>query len=292
MRILGIGVAALDVIQRVASYPPEDTEVRALDQRLARGGNAATTLVVLSQLGHACAWAGVLAHDPSSRIILDDLQHWGVDTGLCRRVPGGATPTSYITVSEASGSRTIVHYRELPEFDAQDFADLDLGGLDWVHFEGRPNVDEMGTMLARLRHECPELRCSLEVEKPRTGIEGLIDSPNLLLFSRGYAESRGHSDPARFLESVRPITRADWIVCAWGSDGAYAMDRGGRATHSPAFAPPRLVETVGAGDVLNAGMIHSALLGKALPQALEDACRLAGRKCGRLGFAGLGDPRG
>lgn len=66
-RILAIGIATLDIVNLVADYPPEDSEVRALDQRVSRGGNATNTLVVLSQLGHRCSWGGVLAEDADSR---------------------------------------------------------------------------------------------------------------------------------------------------------------------------------------------------------------------------------
>ena len=57
--VLAVGVATLDIINEVESYPPEDGEVRALAQAIRRGGNASNTLVVLSQLGHSCEWAGV-----------------------------------------------------------------------------------------------------------------------------------------------------------------------------------------------------------------------------------------
>ncbi|MEJ2611053.1 MAG: hypothetical protein P8179_13455 [Candidatus Thiodiazotropha sp.] len=65
MRVLAIGVATLDIINRVAMYPEEDQELRASEQAIRRGGNACNTLTVLSRLGHKSYWAGMLADDGS-----------------------------------------------------------------------------------------------------------------------------------------------------------------------------------------------------------------------------------
>lgn len=287
MHVLGIGIATLDIVNLVAAYPPEDAEVRALGQRLRRGGNATNTLAVLAQLGHRCAWGGVIADEPDSRHILEDLSAWGIDTGPCVVSPGGKAPTSYICLSRDSGARTIVHYRDLPEFSCADFARVDLTPWDWVHFEGREPEETRG-MLERLRRLRPGLRCSLEVEKPRPGIEALFALPDLLLFSRAYAETRGYSNAPALLQALRPRFPRPRLVCAWGDLGAAAIDRDGSVWESPAFVPPQVVDTLGAGDVFNAGLIDGLLRGRTLGQALDQACRLAGRKCGQLGLERLG----
>ena len=56
---------------------------------------------------------------------------------------------------------------------------------------------------------------------------------------------------------------------------------------SPAFPPEKLVDTLGAGDTFNATVIHSLLRGKSVREALTYACKLAGAKCGMVGFDGL-----
>ena len=45
-----VGGLYVDHIHTVESYPEEDTAIRALATRRSRGGNAATSAVVLSQL--------------------------------------------------------------------------------------------------------------------------------------------------------------------------------------------------------------------------------------------------
>ena len=80
--VLAVGIATVDVINVVASYPVEDDEVRALSHSVRRGGNATNTLVVLSQLGHVCEWAGVWVDEPDAEIVRADLDRNRFSTGL------------------------------------------------------------------------------------------------------------------------------------------------------------------------------------------------------------------
>jgi len=289
MRIISVGIATLDIVNRVDRYPPEDAEVRATGQVISRGGNATNTLVVLSQLGHECAWAGVLGDDSSRRAVLDDLADACVDTDSVIFVPGGKTPTSCISVSAENGSRTIVHFRDLPEYQAEDFYRLPLDCWDWIHFEGRA-VDETAAMIASVSRQSGSLRCSLEVEKPRPGIERLFHGPDVLMFSLPYALDGGFVDAGEFLNAMLLKTSAEYLFCAWGEGGGYALRKGGQPIHSPAYALDQVVDTLGAGDVFNAGVIDG--LSRRLPveRVLESACRLAGAKCAQQGFSGLLSP--
>src|SRR3569833_1589257 len=166
-RILGIGIATLDIISRVDGYPPEKSKVRACAQRVSRGGNCTNTLVVLSQLGHHCSWGGGLVDEPDASHIVADLDAHAIDLTPVRRLPKGKVPTSYITLNQRNGSRSIVHYLDQPEYDFAAFATIDLGACDWLHFEGR-NIDETARMLAHARRTQPHIPRSVEIEKPHT----------------------------------------------------------------------------------------------------------------------------
>jgi ketohexokinase len=82
------------------------------------------------------------------------------------------------------------------------------------------------------------------------------------------------------------------LVLTWGDDGAYGLARRGEVIHSPAFPPIKVKETLGAGDTFNAGLIDAYVRGLELAEALPLACRLAGKKCGQVGFAALGKQSG
>lgn len=285
-RILAVGIAALDIINLVADYPAEDDEVRATAQQLRRGGNATNTLAVLSQLGHQCSWAGTLTEEQDAQLIVDDLARHGIDLSEVKTVAGGKVPTSYITLNERTGSRTIVHYRDLAEYDYERFCTIDLARFDWIHFEGR-NVTATERMLRHAKELRPDLPCSVEIEKPREAIERLFPLPDLLLFSRHYARSHHHIRAEALLDWVRPQAPQAQLICAWGDSGAYARDRDRCDYYTPAFRPRQLVDTIGAGDVFNAGIIHGLARARPLELTLIEAARLAGRKCGQQGFDNL-----
>jgi ketohexokinase len=285
-RILGTGNATLDVVLTVDGYPQENDEIRCTDRSIRRGGNSANTLVVLSQLGHACSWAGMLVDTVEGRFIRDDLENHGIDTAASRFAGSGSVPVSSILLNSVTGSRTIIHYRDLPEYPFADFSSLDLQSFDWLHFEGR-NVKTLRAMLQWSRKRYPSIPRSLEIEKPRPGIEDLFGLAQVLLFSQTYAVSRGYSDPADLLKSVnRQFPGAD-LFCSWGVEGAVSLDREGRYTSQAAYRPPRVVDTLGAGDTFNAAVIDGFLAQRDSVTLLRRACMLAGEKCGRTGFDGL-----
>ena len=285
-RILAVGNATLDIINVVDSYPHEDQEVRATSQHINRGGNAANTLVVLSQLGHQCHWAGSLADEPGGQLIREDLQANGINLDAVYTTSRGMVPTSYVTLSRLNGSRTIVHYRDLPEYPSRQFDNIELSSLDWIHFEGR-NLDELATMMKRVRKNEPNLSVSLEVEKVREGIEELFPLADVLMFSREYAlRQRAHS-ASEFLQHMRQYKLEAVLTCTWGDAGAFALGLDGEVHHAPAFSPAMVVDTLGAGDVFNAGLIDQLVREHSLEIALIEASRLAGRKCGIYGLNNL-----
>lgn len=281
--VLSVGTATLDIVYTLDRYPEEDEEMRARGLRVSRGGNAANTAVVMAQLGHQSSFLGVLADAPETSVIEQDFLDHSVNFSFCPKV-AGRPPTSSIYLS--GPARTIVHYRDLPELNALQFEQLPLDGIGWVHFEGR-NVAELQQMLARVRKHQPEARVSIELEKPREGIASLWQSADVLICSRGFAVHYGHDEPEAFLKWLRTQAPEAVLVLAWGKQGAFGMTMDGEFLHGVARPPEKVVDSLGAGDVFNAAVVSELVAGKALHDALETGCFLAGKKCGVDGLGVL-----
>jgi len=282
-KILIVGNITLDIVHQLAHYPGPDDEVRAEAQWQRRGGNGANSAAVLAQHGHQVCFAGTLGDDGFARVLLEDLASHRIDHRYCERIPGARTPLSAIILSRDSGSRSIVHFRDLPEYRVEAFAAIPLTDVDWFHFEGR-NPPALAAMLARVREARIDQPISLEIEKPRPGIETLFPAADILVFSRAYAQAAGYANAPELLHAVRHRAGPGGLqVCSWDAEGAYALDTAGELLHAPATPVAQICDSSGAGDTFNAGLIHALLSGRPLPVALGYANALAAKKLQQYG---------
>ncbi|KAI4602121.1 hypothetical protein KJ359_010987 [Pestalotiopsis sp. 9143b] len=138
-------------INSVPFFPGEDTKLRASSLAVRRGGNCPNTLEVLQQLlekqqRHDVAPYLITAlpakDSPGAAKVKESFGSRSiVDLSRCVYREGYAEPaSSYIIRSEATDSRTLVSYNDLPDVTVDDFKAaagglLRPGGKTWWHFE-------------------------------------------------------------------------------------------------------------------------------------------------------------
>jgi len=276
--ILLTGIAALDIIHSLDTYPGADDEVRADARRISCGGNAANSANVLAQLGHSVSLACNWADDLIATEIRALLSQRNINLPIHTSMPG-QSPLSCITLSSQTHSRNIIHYRDLPELDFKTWQQLPLDNYLWFHFEGR-NPDHTVRMMQAAR----DLNChiSLELEKPRDGLDQLLPLADVIMLSRPYAEAHGFASARECLEYFSR-NHQGILSCTWGQQGAWLYSRG-QMYHAQAQTTARIVDTLGAGDTYNAGLIHAIATGMRADQAVDFAARLATTKTTQTGL--------
>lgn len=293
-QILCVGLVVLDIINVVDKYPEEDTDRRCLSQRWQRGGNASNSCTVLSLLGAPCAFMGSLAPGHVADFLVADFRRRGVDVSQVAWQSQGDTPCSCCIINNSNGSRTIILYdTNLPDVSAKDFEKVDLSRFKWIHIEGR-NASEQVKMLQRIeqynaRQPLPQrVRVSVEIEKPREELFQLFGYGEVVFVSKDVAKHMGFQSAVDALRGLYSrVKKGAMLVCAWAEEGADALGPDGQLLHSDAFPPPRVVDTLGAGDTFNASVIFSLSKGDSMQDALRFGCQVAGKKCGLKGFDGI-----
>lgn len=293
-QILCVGLVVLDIINVVDKYPEEDTDRRCLSQRWQRGGNASNSCTVLSLLGARCAFMGSLAPGHVADFLVADFRRRGVDVSQVAWQSQGDTPCSCCIVNNSNGSRTIILYdTNLPDVSAKDFEKVDLTRFKWIHIEGR-NASEQVKMLQRVeeynaKQPLPQkVRVSVEIEKPREELFQLFSYGEVVFVSKDVAKHLGFKSAVEALRGLYSrVKKGATLVCAWAEEGADALGPDGQLLHSDAFPPPRVVDTLGAGDTFNASVIFSLSKGNSIQEALRFGCQVAGKKCGLQGFDGI-----
>ncbi|KAJ3521767.1 hypothetical protein NM208_g13143 [Fusarium decemcellulare] len=288
-----VGACYLDTILRDPRYStwgelPNTLEV--LEQLLAE--RDALQLHLVSPLPRASS--------PATRRIISSFGHESkVDFAHCLyREASTEAASSYIIRSQASGSRTLVNYNDLPEMTQDEFQHIirsfEPKQETWWHFEGRI-PDTTLRCIRLLRNVLPDAQISVEVEKPgREGLPELAAEADVVFYSRSWAESRGYQSPEACLRA-EGHNKASLAMCTWGADGAAGLSRStGECYHCPAKGETgrdiSVVDAVGAGDTFIAGMLYGLLCHPhdwGTEEKLGFAVQLATLKVQQEGFAGL-----
>src|SRR5262249_33755902 len=106
--ILGLGIATVDDLLYVSSFPAPDTKTQILHSERHGGGLTATALVAAARLGARCGYAGVTGHDEFSMFIEQDLAREGIDTSLIVRRADAEPIHAVIIVDQTAHTRTIL----------------------------------------------------------------------------------------------------------------------------------------------------------------------------------------
>ncbi|MGW2368548.1 carbohydrate kinase family protein [Streptomyces sp. NPDC001667] len=292
-----IVIAGEALIDLVPSPLPPDGEggLPALLPR--RGGGPYNTAVALGRLGSPAAFCSRVSADGFGEALLDGLRSAGVDVSLVRR---GPEPTTLAVADVgADGSAGYAFYAEgtadrlfeLPGPLPEAVSALCLGTCSLVLEPGASAYE------ALLRREAergvftlldPNIRAGLipDADAYRARFRSWLPHVTLLKLSEEDARWLGGSPEEWLAEGPAAV------VITHGAAGLSVHTRDGARHTAPAPAV-EVVDTIGAGDTVNAALLHGlatcgalsreSLATVAWPPLLDFAARAAASTCSRAG---------
>jgi sugar/nucleoside kinase (ribokinase family) len=252
------------------------------------GGSASITAVAAARLGLRVALIAAIGDDAAGNFMLGELSRAGVDTGSMP-VRAGLPTGMTVALSRGDDRAILTASGAIGALTASDVpADL-LGRARHVHVSSyflleRSLGPGLADVLAAAR--AAGATTSLDTNWDPAGAWGAEYFPAVLaqtdLLLPNEAEAVRLAGAATLPEAVASLTKAGGrIVVKLGARGALYADGPRQYVATPPPMTP--VDTTGAGDCFNAGLLTGLLLGLAPPEALALACAT-----GALSTQGIG----
>ncbi|MEV6304781.1 PfkB family carbohydrate kinase [Actinoplanes sp. NPDC051861] len=282
MRVLCVGLATVDLVQRVDRFPAADEKIQSTSASVAAGGPATNAAVTAAALGASVTLLTVVGSHPLGALIHADLTARGVTVIDAAPDLTDPPPVSAVTVLSSSGTRTIVsrnagtHSADLPPGGIPE-ADLTL--VDGHHpvlavaaarSASRLVVDagSWRPVFTEVFPHAEVVACSADFRHPSA------PSPSVL----------SPSAPLALDEATAAAVGARKVVVTHGPDPVRWFDAGGagfRAGTAGVWGeitvpPVPATDTAGAGDVFHGALCVALAQEADLQAAISYAIRIAG----------------
>lgn len=254
------------------------------------GGAEGNVLCTLGSLGRKCSWVGGLPSNPLGKLVLNHLRQTNVDTSEIIWKEG-RIGTFYIEFAGPPRATNVTYDRA-----NSVAANVSVEDVNWDHLLDAKLLHQTGITPA-LSKNCLELtQIALAKAKERKvatsfdvnyrqklwdekvageTIKKIAQEVDLFFCGQGDAKKLFGIDgnPEKIVQDILNLSKAKWAVVTLSDEGVIATD-GTELIHVPARTV-QIVDRIGAGDALAAGVIHGFLDGD-IEKGLNYGTALAG----------------
>jgi sulfofructose kinase len=276
--VLCAGIAVVDMLFRVETFPRPEVKTQASEFRTVNGGNAANAAVAIAHLGARASFSGPLGADTIGDTFLTLAARQNIDCSTCPRLPDVPTSISAICI-DARGERAIANFRDARLTAARPGNPAALvARADAVIADNRFPGYVRDICAAASARGIPVV---LDADEPRHDSNALFDLVTHVVFSaEGLRATAGTDSLGRGLIDMSKQTRAFLAVTDGANDVLWLDD--GELRQIPAFRVD-VVDTLGAGDTFHGAFTLMLAEGMAERPAMRFAAATAALKCTRYG---------
>lgn len=272
-----IGHLVYDIRDYVEAFPSADRTVfLRRPPQISAGGSAANVALNAVRLNHSSGLVANVGDDQHGRFILSELAREGINSSHVKLVKKGRTGLSIILI-DPNGEVMVVEDLGCVD-EARRLSPSYLSSAKWVHVSGC-NLDWM-KQAARIAGKAG-LPFSFDPGRAasrlgRAALEAVLKHVELLIINRKELAAITGSFS---LDGVRELSREYGcsVVLKQGSGPALACTGGHDVFSVPSFKAPEVVDTLGAGDAFDAGVICGKLENRPLYESIKmgHACAAA-----------------
>lgn len=297
-KVVVVGDANVDVIVPYPRFLNEErTQVEYPQIGIQGGGTSANTAAALAKLGLDVSFVGTVGDDQYGRFVMQDFKDAGVDvTGLV--ADSTLSTVGVFAFVDDRGERYLWGWpRERQSFKVLDENLVPMHMIreaDWVHSSGMcltydTSARETIIRIFEQAHDAGvptsfdlNLRVDDGVLDPdfAAALERIIPNVDYLLGS-GPDEFAYLGDDDMMGNATAYAVDGRTVIVRDGARGSIGLTQDG-LTESPAFRV-NVEDTIGAGDVYNAGFIAARLAGASLAESLREGNAVSAYKVARRG---------
>lgn len=298
-KVLVVGDTNVDIIVPYPKFLNEErTRVEYPTPVLQGGGTSANTAVALSRLGIQTAFLGSIGEDQYGKYIREDFRREGVDMTWLIVEPDLNTVGVFAFVDEF-GERYLWGWPRVDQaFKIIDESKVDfekIKEMSWVHSSGMALVHDTSarTSMVRIFKTAWEAGIPTSFDLNLRVDDGELDpsyekvvreiiSYSTYVLGSGKDEFYYLGEKGKWLENAKAfVTDRRTVIVRDGGEGSLGLSSE-ETQKAPAFRVD-VVDTVGAGDVYNAGFIAARLQGKSLYESLVMGNAVSGYTVSRKG---------
>jgi 2-dehydro-3-deoxygluconokinase len=241
------------------------------------GGTEANVATLLARLGWNCGWVSALPKNPLGRRVVNEFSSSGLDLSAVTWSDQHRLAVYYVEFSVPPRPTQVYFDRA-----GTCFANLTPSDIDWDYLldtrllhlcgltaalsDGAHEIIVEALHRARARGVLVSLDVNYRVRlwsgrQARHALEPIVRAVDLLFCSRTDAERVFEitGSPERIVQQLGEYTDAGDIITSLSSEGILGWDRT-HFYHQPAY-PVTVLDRIGAGDAMVAGVLHGWLGG-------------------------------